>query len=104
VNAGSRLAASAAYASVESAVAELPGIAAIGVVHQLRRIIDIALGQMVREHIRRLNNVIINADQDHVVLVHACSFRQAPASPIPVMFPAEETNFSPHEINVRKPP
>jgi hypothetical protein len=26
---------------------------------------------MVLEHIRRLNDVIINADQNHVVLVHA---------------------------------
>jgi hypothetical protein len=31
---------------------------------------------MVLEHVRRLNNVIINADQDHVFFVHACSFRR----------------------------
>jgi AhpD family alkylhydroperoxidase len=28
---------------------------------------------MVPEHVRRLDNVIVNADQDHVVLVHARS-------------------------------
>jgi hypothetical protein len=31
---------------------------------------------MVLEHVRRFDNVIINADQDHVVFVHACSFRR----------------------------
>jgi hypothetical protein len=25
---------------------------------------------MILEHVRRLNDVVINADQDHVVLVH----------------------------------
>jgi hypothetical protein len=34
---------------------------------------------MVLEHVRRLNDVIINADQDHVVFVHdptVCRFQR----------------------------
>jgi alkylhydroperoxidase family enzyme len=46
-------------------------------VHQPRRLIQILLRQMIPEHVRRLNNVIINADQDHVFLVHA-PFLQRP--------------------------
>jgi hypothetical protein len=38
---------------------------------------------MIPEHIRRLDNVIVNADQDHVVLIHARSLSsKAPASPV----------------------
>jgi hypothetical protein len=40
--------------------------------HQPRRLIDVLARQMILEHVRRLNNVIINADQNHVILVHAC--------------------------------
>jgi hypothetical protein len=36
---------------------------------------------VVLEHVRRLNDVVINADQDHVVLVHACSFRRRSPAP-----------------------
>ena len=50
---------------------------AVRVVHQPRRLIQILLRQMVLEHVRRLNNVIINADQDHVFLVHARFLRGA---------------------------
>jgi hypothetical protein len=40
---------------------------------------------MVLEHVRRLNNVIVNADQDHVVFVHA-STPPTPERLGPVMF------------------
>ncbi len=54
-------------------VAELPGITAVRVVHQPRCLIQVLLLQMILEHVRRLDDVIINADQDHVFFVHACS-------------------------------
>ncbi len=60
-------------------VAELPGIRTIGVVHQPRRLIQIFLLQMIPEHIRRLDDVIINADQDHVFFIHHFSFRHPSA-------------------------
>jgi hypothetical protein len=41
---------------------------------------------MVLEHIRRLNNVIINADQDHVFFVHTRPFRRRPGVFGPVLF------------------
>jgi hypothetical protein len=39
--------------------------------HQPRRLIDVLGRQMILEHVRRLNNVIINADQNHVLFIHA---------------------------------
>ena len=55
-------------------VAELPGVRPVGVVHQSRRLVQILLGQMVAEHVRRLDDVIVDADQDHVVFVHQWAF------------------------------
>ena len=52
-------------------ITELPRVAAVRVVHQPRRLIQILLRQMVLEHVRRLNDVVVNADQDHVFFVHA---------------------------------
>ena len=54
-------------------VAELPGIRAVGIVHEPRRLVLVLLREVVLEHVRRLDDVVIDADQDHVVLVHACS-------------------------------
>ena len=55
-------------------IAELPGVAAVRVVHQPRRIVDVLLLQVVLEHVRRFDDVVIDTDQDHVVLVHGAPF------------------------------
>ena len=34
------------------------------------RDVEVLLGQMVLEHVRRFDDVIVDADQNHVVLVH----------------------------------
>ncbi|WP_207573515.1 hypothetical protein, partial [Mycolicibacterium celeriflavum] len=53
--------------------------------------------QMILEHIGRLDDVIINADQDHLVLVHARSFRCILRGYPSRCSQCEETIFSPYE-------
>ena len=54
-------------------VAELPHVRAVGVVHQPRRVVHVLLRQVVLEHVRRLDGVVVDADQDHVLFVHGRS-------------------------------
>ena len=55
-------------------VAELPGVAAVRVVHQPRGVVDVLLGQVILEHVRRFDDVVVDADQDHVLFVHGAPF------------------------------
>jgi hypothetical protein len=57
-------------------VAELPHVRAVGVVHQPRRVVLILLRQMVLEHVRRLDGVVVDADQNHVFFVHGRPFHR----------------------------
>ncbi|CAA0118253.1 Uncharacterised protein [Mycolicibacterium vanbaalenii] len=56
-------------------IPELPRVGPIGVVHQPRGLVQVLLRQVVLEHVRWLDDVVVHADQDHVVLVHDDSFR-----------------------------
>jgi hypothetical protein len=38
--------------------------------HQARRIVGVFLWQVVLEHVRWLDGVVVDADQNHVVFVH----------------------------------
>ena len=55
-------------------VTELPGVAAVRVVHQPRGVVDVFLGQVILEHVRRFDDVVVDADQDHVLFVHGAPF------------------------------
>ncbi len=57
----------------DDGVAELPGVRAVLVVHQARGVVDVLLRQVVLEHVGRLDGVVVDADQNHVVFVH-CPF------------------------------
>ncbi len=47
-----------------------PLVLALFVVHDVRGLVHVAGRQVSLEHVRRLNDVIVDADQDHVVRVH----------------------------------
>ena len=59
---------------------ELPHISAIIPVHQSRRVVGVPGRQVIQKHIRRLDDVIINADQDQVVAFHWRPFQSEAGS------------------------
>jgi len=54
----------------DDGVAELPAVGAVVVVHQARGVVAVFLRQVVLEHVRWLDGVVVDADQNHVVFVH----------------------------------
>ena len=51
-------------------VPELPHVGAVLGVLQARRVRLVLRGQAADEHVRRLDHVVIHADQDHVLTLH----------------------------------
>ncbi|WP_234312027.1 hypothetical protein [Streptomyces griseus] len=51
-------------------VPELPDVAAILAVDQTRSVLLVTGGQVVREQVRRFDDVVVDADEDHVIAVH----------------------------------
>ena len=52
-------------------VEELPHVGAVGAVLDARRDVLVLRGQVVLEHVGRLDDVVVDADEDHVFDAHA---------------------------------
>ena len=51
-------------------VEEVPHVGAVGLVHDVGRDVAVLRGQVVLEHVGRLDDVVVDAHQDHVVDLH----------------------------------
>jgi len=56
--------------------AELPDVVALVVAHELGRPVLVPRGEVVDEDVRRLDQVVVDADEDEVLDVHGLPLRE----------------------------